>query len=326
LLLPVWSGEQKLEQVFRPAQPGEAPELVAEGFRVDVELSGEVDGKLVKWTEHRWLVRSVAFAQAQETALEARVAKAEAGIASLNERRQGKKRLSLEQAEAEAQRIVDAHGVAALVGWDVLPVVHERQVRGYNGQPGRVEREENYQASAWRFEEELTQKRRELGWQVYADNGERLGLNEVVWVYRGQNGIEKGWSRLKGKPLSLTPMYLSDEGRMAGLVLLLSLALRVLQLTEWQAREELARGKEVLRGLYPGQPGRKTATPSAELLLRAFRGVSLVVVESGGRLTRQITALSPLQRRLLQLWNLQPDLFQLLESHSSKPTPVLSER
>ncbi len=43
-------------------------------------------------------------------------------------------------------------------------------------------------------------------------------LPQVVWAYRGQYRIEDDWSRLKGRPLGLTPMYLQDEERMQGVV------------------------------------------------------------------------------------------------------------
>jgi transposase len=124
----------------------------------------------------------------------------------------------------------------------------------------------------------------------------------VVWGYRGQYQIEKGWSRLKGRPLSLTPMYLADEGRMEGLVLLLSMALRVLTLVQWVARQHLQESGEPLRGLYPGQAGRKTSRPSAELLLRAFRGISLTVVAVAGRPSVLLTPLTALQEKRKRSW------------------------
>ena len=89
----------------------------------------------------------------------------------------------------------------------------------------------------------------------------------MVWAYRGQYRIEDDWSRLKGRPLGLTPLYLQDEGRIQGLVYLLSLALRLLTLVEWVVRERLRQEGAKLQGVYAGQPGRKTARPSAELLL-----------------------------------------------------------
>ena len=162
-----------------------------------------------------------------------------------------------------------------------------------------------------RREEGLIQERkREMGWQVYGTNGLALALTQVVWAYRGQYRIEDDWSRLKGRPLGLTPLYLQDEGRIRGLVYLLSVALRVLSLVEWAVRERLRKEKTKLRDVYAGQPGRQTARPSAELLLRAMRGISVSVVEVNGQTHAMLSPLSEVQTRLLELWGLPPDLYE----------------
>src|SRR6188474_1013110 len=105
----------------------------------------------------------------------------------------------------------------------------------------------------------------------------------ALWAYRGQYRIENDWSRLKGRPFGLTPLYLQDEGRIQGLVYLLSLALRVLTLVEWGVRERLRLEGTTVRGVYAGQPGRKTSRPSAELLLRVMQTISVSVVEVNGQ-------------------------------------------
>ena len=65
--------QQPLVPVYRPTtDPQEEPELIAEGFSFDVDLRAEVEGKWVNWTERRWLVRSVAFAQGQQRKLHKR--------------------------------------------------------------------------------------------------------------------------------------------------------------------------------------------------------------------------------------------------------------
>src|SRR5262249_2253768 len=91
LLQPVWEGTQALQPVWRPGPEGQPDELGAEGFAVDVALTATVAAREVRWTERRWLVRSQAYAQAQETALERRLAKAEAALRDLPTRKQGKK-------------------------------------------------------------------------------------------------------------------------------------------------------------------------------------------------------------------------------------------
>src|SRR3954469_17522882 len=93
LLQPVFAGKQALEQVWRPTGDGQPDELVAEGFCVDVELTALVGEQEVTWTERRFLVRSLAYAQAQKAALERRLGNAIEALRELVVRKQGKKQL-----------------------------------------------------------------------------------------------------------------------------------------------------------------------------------------------------------------------------------------
>jgi len=95
-------------------------------------------------------------------------------------------------------------------------------------------------------------------------------------------------------------------------VYLLSLALRVLTLVEWAVRERLREQGASLRGIYAGQPGRKTVRPSAELLLGAMKTISLSLVEVDGRPHALLSPLTEVQKRLLELWDLPPDLYDKL--------------
>jgi transposase len=166
-----------------------------------------------------------------------------------------------------AQAIISREGVEGLLSYSVQARLTTRQVRAYKGRPAREETEVYFEIDVRRDEELIRDKKREMGWQVYGTNALALALAQVVWAYRGQYRIEDDWSRLKGRSLGLTPLYLQDEGRIQGLVYLLSLALRVLTLLEWQVRERLRQEGSKLRGVYAGQPGRQTARPSAELRL-----------------------------------------------------------
>ena len=242
-------------------------------------------------------------------------------MARLNERKQGKRRLDADRLAAAAGAVVDKHRVEGLLDWQVRTSVRERTLRRYGSRPEQVVLEQEHRLEWARQEAAVAQAQRELGWQAYASNHLGRGLATVVWGYRGQYRIEKEWSRLKGRPLSLTPLYLQEEGRVQGLVLLLSLALRLLTLLEGVVWRKLQAGGEKLQGLYPGQPGRQTGRPSAELLLGALAGLSLVVEEVGGGLRKRLTPLSPLQQRLLELWDLPPDLYQRLTLHSPNSLP-----
>jgi transposase len=322
LLQPVWQGQQQSKQVYRPAAEGETAELVAEGFSLDVPLQADVNGQQVTWTERRWLVRSLAFAQGQYKQLNRRLQQAQEQLAQLDERKQGKKRLTAQELAAAAEAIVKQQRVESLLSRDVRTTTHKRKVRRHGDRPERVVQEQEHRLEVSRREEEIEQAKREMGWRVYATNQLTLNLAGVVWGYRGQNRLEDNWSRLKGQPLGLTPMYLQQENRIVGLVLLLSLALRLLTLLEWTVRKKLLENKETLKGLYPGQAGRQAKRPSAELLLKAFKGVSLAIVEMAGQQAAHVTPLTALQQKLLDLWELPPDLYHRLTLHFTEPPPI----
>jgi transposase len=322
LLGPVWQGKQALQEVRRPAsEPGEPDEVVARGFAFDVALEAKVGGKWVRWTERRWLVQSVALARSQRQQLGRRLQQAQEQLEQLGQRQQGKKRLTADQMQAAADDIVRKQRVDGLLGAQVQTTTQQRRLRRYGDRPEQVVVEQEHRVEVWRDDGAVDRAKREMGWHVYAANQLTLPLAGVVWAYRGQYRVEDDWSRLKGRPLSLTPLYLSSERRMQGLVLLLSIALRVLTLLEWVVRRKLAQGEEKLKGLYPGQAGRQTDRPSAELLLRAFRGISLVIDQVAGQVRRLLTPLNALQKRLLALWDLPSDLYARLELHFAEPPP-----
>jgi transposase len=312
LLQPAFDGTQGLRQVWRPGAQGQPDELVAEGFCVDVELTALVGERPVRWAERRWLVRSLAYAQAQEAALERRLEKAMKALCELVVRKQGKKQLFHAELVQAAQAILQQEGVEGLLTYTAEARMTTRQVRAYRDRPARQEAEVFFEIDVRREEALIEAKKREMGWQVYATNALVLALAQVVWAYRGQYRVEDDWSRLKGRPLGLTPMYLTDERRMQGLVHLLSLALRLLTLLEWVVREQLRKEGAKLQGVYAGQPGRKTDRPSAELLLGAMKAVSVSVVEINGQTHALLTPLNEVQIRLLQLWGLPPDLYEKL--------------
>jgi transposase len=322
LLQPVWQGQQGLVRVYRPAEDGEEQELVAEGFCLDVPLQDEIDGKVVRWTERRWLVRSLAFAAGQHTLVERRLQSAAEQLAGLNQRKQGKKRLTAQEMTQAAEGIVEKQRVQGMLSWQVKTTTHSRKVRAYGGCPERVEKEQEHRLEVCRNEEEIERAKREMGWRSYVTNQVQLNLAGVVWGYRGQNRLEGNWPRLKGQPLGLTPMYLQSEQRIVGLVLLLSLGLRLLSLLEWVVRKKLHESGQTLKGLYPGQPGRQAYSPTAELLLKAFKGVSLAIVVVASQPVALLPPLTPLQQSLLALWDLPSELYLRLTLHFPDPPPI----
>jgi len=77
-------------------------------------------------------------------------------------------------------------------------------------------------------------------------------------------------------------------------------ALRVLTLTEFVARHNLAAMGETLTGLYAGNPNRATTQPTAERLLKAFAPITLYRHATDTAVWYEVTPLSSVQHRILQ--------------------------
>ena len=151
-------------------------------------------------------------------------------------------------------------------------------------------------------------------WRAYATNAPKgkLSLSKAVDVYRDTYLHEHGYSRLKGNPLSLTPMYLQKEDQITGLIRLLSLALRVLTLIEFVVRKQLAEEGEPLQGVYAGNRKRKTKTPRTETLLGVFKGIILTIIHDGEKEWVHLNPLKPTQKRILQLLGMTDDVYTSL--------------
>ena len=320
-LAPVWSGEQVLTPVYREQEDGKQ-ECIAEGFEWQETLTAEVDGQIITWTERRLAVRSQKQAQAAEAALRVRLEKAQNALLALNERGRGKKRFPDEASLRQAAEAIVAHyQVQGLLCLRYEEEVKERPVRRYRNRPATVRQEREIWVRVRVDEEAVEQAVRRLGWRVYVTNegGERLSLPQAVLAYREQYTIDRGMGRLKGRPLSLTPMYLQRDDRVTGLIRLLTIALRVLTLLEFVVRRNLAVEDVPLTGLYAGNPKRATRRPTAERLLEAFQGITLTIVQESHQTSRHLTPLSPLQQRILALLGFSPNVYARLCTHSAKP-------
>jgi transposase len=114
-------------------------------------------------------------------------------------------------------------------------------------------------------------------------------------------------------------MYVQRDDHATGLIRMLSIALRVLTLLEFVGRRQLAAEKAKLAGLYAGNPKRETDRPTAERLLEAFQDITLTIIKGAQQTYRYVTALSPLQQRILEILGFSSALYTRLCTVSSEP-------
>ena len=320
-LEPVAMGPQALTRITRLTATG-TRQHIADGYAQLETLTAEVAGNALAWTERRLVVRSRQLARVGKTALRARLAKAQAAVAALNDRRRGKRRFTERPVLQEAvEAILTRYRVQGLLAVHDTERVWEHPRRRYGNRPSTVQVERDLGVKAVVDRQAVVTAITRLGWRVYATNAppEQLSLVQAVLAYRSQYLVESDIGRLKGHPLSLTPMYLERDDHATGLIRLLSVGLRVLTRLEFVVRQRLAAARTVLVGLYTGNPKRATARPTTERLLKRFEGLTLTLIREGRRWRYHLTPLSRVHRRILALLDFPVAIYTRLCLDSHKP-------
>lgn len=316
--------EQRLEKVLVTDEQGKK-HVMANGFTVTAKCEDirqeNGESHVHEWTERRFIVLSPAYARKQQRQFETEIQKAEAALLQLTERRRGYKYPETRsELEAQIADTLTACGFIAYLKVDILEETVSKRIRKYKERPERVEKNTIFHLKIERKQENIEKTQRVMGWRAYATNApeERLSLSKAVDVYRDAYLHEHGYSRLKGRPLSLTPMYLQKDDQITGLIRLLSLALRVLTLIEFVVRTQLVEEGSVLKGIYAGNRNRTTKTPRSETLLRTFKGITLTIIHTGDREWVHLNPLTTTQKRILQLLSMTEDVYTSLIPEFSK--------
>jgi transposase len=168
------------------------------------------------------------------------------------------------------------------------------------------ERRDQFRLS-WRLDEEELRQWQELeGVYVLKSNQSRSEqpVVEVVRTYKEQSHVEKRISHIKG-PLAVTPAFLENPQRIAGLLAVVVWSLLVMSLMERQVRRGL-RGKPMF-GLYPER--RPCQAPSGPTILGCFSNLCVVIFLGEESPRRQLVQLTGIQRQLVDLLDvLETDL------------------
>jgi len=305
------SKSSSYEQVFKKEQ-GEKV-LVAEGFEVYQNIEVDRENGIYQWTERRLFVHSVNYAKSQCTALEKRLSKASNSISELTERKQGKAILSTKEGyETAIAAILQVQKIENLLAVEVIEHQTKIKKRAYGNRPERVEINTSFELIITREENAIEQRKKYMGWQVYATNAPQslLTFEKCVWKYRYQSNIESRFDDIRNKMAPLLPVFLQKENRIQGLVNILLLALKVCSILEYKVAKELQDRKEVLRGIYEGNPKRGTDCPSAKRILTAFKGISMsVILEKGKFQFALMTDLKLVQQKILTLLDLNDTVY-----------------
>ena len=295
-----------------PRQEDDEP-AVGKGFEVELgKIWLNPDTKeLVKWHERYLVTFSNILAAAQIRGLHQRLDKAQSALDKLK-KTPGK---DLEVLNDKVSAILKRHRVKEFL--IVITTVETSITTSYvkKGRPSANSPTQDVTQIELKLKSDrqilaIEEAEKLAGWRLYATNApiNRLSLNQAIAYYREQWLVERGFHRFKRGQLPALPIYFQNQDRIAGLMFLLTLALRVFTLIEFVVRLALETSKQKLSGLYDGNPKRATERPSAEQLLKAFDNLTLYLLPDTSIF---VTNLSALHRQILSMLKLPESIYHL---------------
>jgi transposase len=139
---------------------------------------------------------------------------------------------------------------------------------------------------------------------------ERLAAGAVMIKYKEQVTVEQTIDFIKS-PVQIRPMWLHSPRRLAGLTLLIMIAVLVAALLEYHIRRQIAQTGRLLSGLMP--ENRDNPYPTAAKMLKAFQDYALVIVRhADGHEDIHFPKLRPVQQQIWDMMGLSPP----------SPTPI----
>lgn len=292
------------------------PVLVGYGFSLERSMQCTLeDATRHTWSE-RWLItQSLAHAQRQQTALQAKLAKTSAELGRLK----ANPAESRSAYQARAERILKQHQVEDLLSVTAVERITTQKHYENRGRPGAnspytLVEERLLHLELHRHEPAIEAELRLAGWRIYVLNlpVASVTLEQALAYYRDEWLVEHGFHRFKKGGLPAVPLFLRLDERIRGLMLLLMIALQALTLLEFVAQRQLKAAQATIAGLVPGNPKMKTDHPSAERILAQFEGLHLFIEETETHLNaRVVEALTPIQQRLLALLDIPETVYAL---------------
>ena len=298
-----------------PDAKGKPGALIGQAYELIREVSE--DQSKPGWNERVMIVQSEAFAEAARKGLRGRIDRTKTEIQALSAAPGSGRRIYSDPTELEAAALAlaEKHDVVAHVSWEIRRCRgNPKRKRAYGTRPAYVEYDLWLEIDVQTNAAAIAQAEYFLGWRAYVSNASEaeLSLEQAVLTYRDEWLIERDFARIKGRVLSIAPLWLKLEHRALGMARLLTLGVRVLALIEHEARLKLKEEQMAITGLYKSRKNRATDIPTTERMLIALGKIILTTIRIGDQVHRHISSLSPTQLRIVDLAGCPPDTYQRL--------------
>ena len=317
--------QQAATLIYQMDDEAQPTELIACGYQTSrIQQAVGPDGQSHTWDERILVVRSLAKAKKQLATLEGKLLKAQEALVALTPE-PGRGRRAIRDQETlikKADALLTQHGVSDYLSYtyDQKESVKTRYIG--RGRPSANRKTKEIRTVHYRITAVIRDQQKihnafcQMGTRLYATNcaDTDLPLDEAVRLYRAAPRIERHFHLLKAKPIGISPMYVRGDDQIKGLTRLLTLCVRMLTLIEIITRRELKRQGQTLAGLYQGNPNRRTNSPTATRILRAFHGIDCIRFRN--KASPYITPLNDLQLAILAMLALDDQIYQ--------PAPIQS--
>lgn len=230
---------------------------------------------------------------------------------------------NLSKVEEAVRRIQEERGVESLLQAHIQSRVQEDYRQLGPGRPTERTRYRKEERAAFVLSWDLDQGRlaeaeRQDGIFPLLTNDRTLPAEEVLRAYKRQPFIEKRFSQFKSE-FTVAPVFLKNVARIQGLLAVYFFVLLTQALLERELRRAMAKASRTDLPLYP--EGRNCARPTTPRVLELFEPIQRHVIrpvepsdsppDSVAEPAQQVmvTALTPLQRQILQLLGLPTDSY-----------------
>jgi transposase len=126
---------------------------------------------------------------------------------------------------------------------------------------------------------------------------QRLSHEQVIWTYKEQGGVERGFRFLKDPFFLASSVFVKKPERVIALSFIMVLCLLVYRLAECLLRRQLAATEQTI----PNQVNKPTNSPTMRWIFQCFEGFDLLHIRAGSGFQTRVLGLQTLHQQILRL-------------------------
>ena len=127
---------------------------------------------------------------------------------------------------------------------------------------------------------------------------EKASDEEIFRSYKEQANVEKGFRFLKDPLFFTSSLFLTKPSRIAGLLMVMTLALMVYNIAQRRMRNELEKQHETI----PNQIGQAITNPTLRWVFQIFEGIHFVKMKIGNEIKCIIEGINSLHKKIIRLF------------------------